>query len=201
MEPKAEVAELRDRVRAFVDDRVIPAEPRLDDGDRDLMRSLQEEAKREGLWALGLPKEIGGGGLGFMPYVFINEVVGRSEHAMIALGTHSAQDATMLHLFGTDEQKAQWLRPLVAGEIYPSIGMTEPEVAGSDPTGVRATAVLDTRSGTGGDEWVVNAHKWFTTGASMAAFTTVFAVTEPDAPPHGRASMIIVPTDSPGYEI
>ena len=111
-----------------------------------------------------------------MPYVFVNEVVGRSEHAMIALGTHSAQDATMLHLFGTDEQKEQWLRPLVAGEIYPSIGMTEPEVAGSDPTGVRATAVLD------GDEWVVNAHKWFTTGASMAAFTTVFAVTEPDAP-------------------
>jgi acyl-CoA dehydrogenase len=73
--------------------------------------------------------------------------------------------------------------------------MTEPEVAGSDPTGVRATAELD------GDEWVVNAHKWFTTGASMAAFTTVFAVTEPDAPPHGRASMIIVPTDAPGYEI
>ena len=73
--------------------------------------------------------------------------------------------------------------------------MTEPEVAGSDPTGVQATAVLD------GDEWVVNAHKWFTTGASMAAFTTVFAVTEPDAPAHGRASMIIVPTDSPGYEI
>jgi acyl-CoA dehydrogenase len=101
----------------------------------------------------------------------------------------------MLHLFGTDEQKERWLLPLVAGEIYPSIGMTEPEVAGSDPTGVRATAELD------GDEWVVNAHKWFTTGASMAAFTTVFAVTEPDAPPHGRASMIIVPTDSPGYEI
>ena len=195
IEPAPEIAALRDRVRAFVDERVIPAEPQLDAGDRELMASLQQRAKDEGLWALGLPEEIGGGGLGFMPYVFVNEVVGRSEHAMIALGTHSAQDATMLHLFGTDEQRERWLLPLVAGEIYPSIGMTEPEVAGSDPTGVRATAVLD------GDEWVVNAHKWFTTGASMAAFTTVFAVTEPDAPPHGRASKINVPTDSPGYEI
>src|SRR4051794_39235496 len=114
---------------------------------------------------------------------------------MVALGTHSAQDATMLHLYGTDEQKERWLRPLVDGDIYPSIGMTEPEVAGSDPTGVRATAELD------GDEWVVNAHKWFTTGVTMAAFTTVFCVTEPDAAPHARCSMIIVPTDSPGYDI
>jgi alkylation response protein AidB-like acyl-CoA dehydrogenase len=159
------------------------------------MQTLQQQAEDEGLWALGLPAEIGGGGLGFMDYVYVNEIVGRSEHAMIALGTHSAQDATMLHLFGTDEQKQQWLRPLVDGEIYPSIGMTEPEVAGSDPTGVQATAVLED------GEWVVNAHKWFTTGASMAAFTTVFAVTEPDAAPHARASMIIVPTDSPGYEL
>ncbi len=73
-----DVAALRDRVRAFVDERVIPAEPQLDAGDRELMRSLQDEAKAEGLWALGLPEEIGGGGLGFMPYVFVNEVVGRS---------------------------------------------------------------------------------------------------------------------------
>src|ERR687895_2633209 len=151
-EPPAEVAELRDRVRAFVDERVIPAEPQLDAGDRELMRSLQAEAKEQGLWALGLPKEIGGGGLGFMPYVFVNEVVGRSEHAMIALGTHSAQDATMLHLFGTPEQKERWLYPLVEGEIYPSVGMTEPEVAGSDPTGVRTTAGPDCA------EWVLNGH-------------------------------------------
>ena len=73
--------------------------------------------------------------------------------------------------------------------------MTEPEVAGSDPTGVQATAELD------GDEWVVNAHKWFTTGANVAAFTTVFCVTEPEAAPHARCSMIIVPTDSPGYDM
>ncbi len=197
--PSDRAADLRGRVRAFVDERVIPAEPDLDaEGGLAVggpMRALQDEAKAEGLWALGLPEEIGGGGLSFMDYVYVNEIVGRSEHAMVALGTHSAQDATMLNLYASPEQRERWLRPLVEGEIYPSIGMTEPEVAGSDPTGVRATAELD------GDEWVVNAHKWFTTGANVAAFTTVFCVTEPDAAPHARCSMVIVPTDSPGYEI
>jgi len=195
-----EPPELRDRVRAFVDERVIPAEAVLDAGGAEAdaaMAELQREAKAEGLWALGLPEEIGGGGLGFLPYAYVNEQVGRSEHAMVALGTHSAQDATMLHLYGTPEQKERWLRPLVDGEILPSIGMTEPEAAGSDPTGVRTTAELSED----GSEWVVNGHKWFTTFANRAAFTTVFAVTEPDAAPHARASMIVVPTDTPGYEI
>ena len=198
LDPSPEVAELRARVRAFVDERVIPAEPVLDRHDADaaaLMRELQAEAKAAGLWALGLPREIGGGGLEFLPYCHVNEEVGRSEHAMLALGTHSAQDATMLHLFGTPEQKERWLMPLVAGDILPSIGMTEPDAPGSDPTQVATAAVLD------GDEWVIDGRKWFITGASLAAFTTVFCVTEPDAPPHARCSLIIVPTDTPGYEI
>jgi alkylation response protein AidB-like acyl-CoA dehydrogenase len=197
-EPDERTAELRSRVRAFVDERVIPAEPVLDRHDeqaRTRMAELQAAAKEEGLWALGLPEEIGGGGLGFMPYCHVNEVIGRSEHAMVALGTHSAQDATMLHLFATPEQKERWLFALVRGEIYPSIGMTEPDAPGSDPTQVQTTAVLD------GPEWVVNGHKWFTTGANVAAFTTVFCVTEPDAASHARCSLIIVPTDTPGYEI
>ncbi len=174
---------------------MIPAEERLYAGEAGLMEALQQQAKDERLWALGLPEEIGGGGLGFMEYTHVNEAVGRSEHAMVALGTHSAQDATMLHLYANQEQKERWLRPLVDGEIYPSVGMTEPEVAGSDPTGVRTSAVLDE------DEWVIDGHKWFITGANRAAFTTVFAVTEPDGPPHARASMIIVPTDSQGFDI
>jgi alkylation response protein AidB-like acyl-CoA dehydrogenase len=84
---------------------------------------------------------------------------------------------------------------MVRGEITPSVGMTEPEVAGSDPTGIRSHARLE------GDTWVVNAHKWFTTGASVAAFTTMMVVTEPEAAAHARISMIIVPTDTPGYEV
>ena len=146
LDPSPEIVELRARVRSFVDERVIPAEPVLDRHDERaaaLMGELQGHAKEAGLWALGLPEEIGGGGLGFLPYCHVNEEVGRSEHAMLALGTHSAQDATMLQLFGTQEQKERWLAPLVAGEIYPSIGMTEPDVAGSDPTRVATRAVLD----------------------------------------------------------
>lgn len=192
------VKELRKKVREFIDREVIPNEKNI--GKRgpegiEILKNVQQKAKDEGLWALGLPKEIGGGGLPFMDYVYINEIIGRSQAAMVALGTHTAQDATMLHLFGTEEQKEKWLYPMVRGEISPSVGLTEPEVAGSDPTLIQSTAVLD------GDEWVINAHKWFTTNADKAAFTTMFCVTEPDAPPHKRASMIIVPTDSPGYEI
>jgi alkylation response protein AidB-like acyl-CoA dehydrogenase len=105
------------------------------------------------------------------------------------------QDSIMLHRFAGPAQQASFLAPLVAGEILPSVAMTEPEVAGSDPTLMEATATLD------GDEWVINAHKWFTTGANRAAFTTVFAITEPDADRHARFSAILVPTDTPGYEI
>jgi alkylation response protein AidB-like acyl-CoA dehydrogenase len=189
---------LRTRMRRFIDEQVIPAEPALgrEDGEAAAtMKRLKEAAKREGLWALGHPKEIGGGGVPFMPFVFLNEVIGRSHWGQAAVGTLSMQDSIMLHLYGTPEQQRRWLDPLVAGEIYPSVGLTEPEVAGSDPTLMQSTARLD------GDHWVVNAHKWFTSGANHAAFTTIFAITEPDAPAHGRFSSIIVPTDAPGYEI
>ena len=189
---------LRTRMRRFIDEQVIPAEPALgrEDGEgAATMKRLKEAAKGEGLWALGHPKEIDGGGVPFMPFVFLNEVIGRSHWGQAAVGTLSMQDSIMLHLYGTPEQQRRWLDPLVAGEIYPSVGLTEPEVAGSDPTLMQSTARLD------GDHWVVNAHKWFTSGANRAAFTTIFAITEPDAPPHGRFSTIIVPTDSPGYEI
>ena len=189
---------LRTRMRRFIEEQVIPVEPALgrEDGEAAAtMRRLKEAAKREGLWALGHPKEIGGGGVPFMPFVFLNEVIGRSHWGQAAVGTLSMQDSIMLHLYGTPEQQRRWLDPLVAGEIYPSVGLTEPEVAGSDPTLMQSTARLD------GDHWVVNAHKWFTSGANHAAFTTIFAITEPDAPAHGRFSSIIVPTDAPGYEI
>src|SRR6202050_3873443 len=130
-----------------------------------------------------------------MPYVFVNEIVGRSEYAIAGLGTHSAQDATMLHLYGNPHQKKRCPPPLVNRHIYPSFSMTEPEVSGADPTGLRTRAVQD------GDEWVINVHKWFTSGANVAAFSTVMCVTEPDAPAHERFSMIVVPTDTKGYQI
>src|SRR5688572_28438494 len=189
---------LRERMRRFIDEEVIPAEPALarEDGEAAAtIRRLKAAAKAAGLWALGHPKEIGGGGIPFMPFVYLNEVIGRSHWGQAAVGTLSMQDSIMLHLYGTDEQRRRWLDPLVAGDIYPSVGLTEPEVAGSDPTLMQSTARLD------GDHWVVNAHKWFTSGANRAAFTTIFAITEPDAPRHQRFSAIIVPTDAAGYEI
>jgi alkylation response protein AidB-like acyl-CoA dehydrogenase len=203
LDPSPEVVDLRGRMRAFIDDEVIPAEreyfeetethgywraPALDE--------LRTKAKERGLWALGHPVEIGGGGLSFMDFVFMNEVIGRSELGQFAVGSASMQDSIMLHDNGTEEQQERWLLPMVRGELFPSVGLTEPEVAGSDPTLMQSTARVE------GDELVVNAHKWFTTGANNAAFTTVFADTEGEGVPrHQRFSAILVPTDAPGYEI
>ena len=121
---------LRARVRQFIEERIYPLEAELDsggDGARVVMRRLMDEAKAAGLWALGHPKEIGGQGLPFLDYVYVNEVVGRSEHAMIALGTHSLQDSIMLNLHASPEWREKYLAPLVAGEVFPSFAMTEPE--------------------------------------------------------------------------
>lgn len=101
----------------------------------------------------------------------------------------------MLHRYASDEWREQYLAPLVAGEVFPSFGMTEPEVASSDPTQLQTSAELV------GDEWVINGRKWFTSGAGNAAYTTAMVRTEPDAPDHSAFSMIVVPTDTPGYNI
>lgn len=197
---KTSTASVREGVRRFIEERIYPIEHELDalDGQDYIrrMRPLMDQAKAEGLWALGHPKEIGGQGMAFMDYVLVNEVVGRSEHAMLALGTHSLQDSIMLHLYADEHWRGRYLAPLVAGEIFPSIGMTEPEVASSDPTQLRTAARLEN------GHWVINGRKWFTTWANRAAYTTVFARTEDaSTPAHSAFSMIVVPTDAPGYKI
>ncbi|MFF0866721.1 acyl-CoA dehydrogenase family protein [Nonomuraea sp. NPDC003560] len=192
------VRPIRDAVRAFMTERVEPAEEVLHEGGpraAATMAGLRDEARKEGLWALGHPRELGGGGLPFLDYVYVNEVQGRSEYGQLALGTFTLQDSLMLHEHASPEQRERYLEPLVRGDISPSFAMTEPEVSSSDPTQLTTSAVLD------GDEWVINGHKWFTTGASVAAYTTVMCRTEPDAPPHRAFSMILVPTDTPGYTI
>ncbi len=194
------VAPIRQKVLNFIEQEVYPVEKELVEdkvGSRggEILKGLMQKAKDQGLWALGHPEAIGGGGLPFMDYVFVNEVVGRSEIATVALGTHSLQDSIMLHRYASEKWRDQYLRPLVDGEVFPSFGMTEPEVAGSDPTKLRTHAHLD------GDEWVINGHKWFTSGAGSAAYTTAMVRTEPDAPDHSAFSMIVVPTDTPGYNI
>ena len=193
------IAPLRAKVLNFIEQRIYPQEKLLLDGPpherRTRLQGLMAEAKAQGLWALGHPAELGGGGLPFMDYVFINEVVGRSEVATVALGTHSLQDSIMLHRYASDEWRDRYLKPLVDGEVFPSFGMTEPAVASSDPTQLQTAARLE------GDEWVINGRKWFTSGAAAAAYTTCMARTEPEAPDHAAFSMIVVPTNTPGYNI
>ena len=195
-----EIHELRARYGAFMDAHVYPNETALereDDAAQVLLGDLRARAKAEGLWAPHLPPEAGGTGEGFLAYAHLNEEIGRSTWAQLVFGCQApdAGNGEILHLFGTDEQKERWLRPLVAGEIRSFFSMTEPEVSGSDPTTLRTRAVRD------GDDWVIDGHKWFSSGAEGAAFGIVMAVTDPDADPHGRASQIIVPADTPGVEI
>jgi acyl-CoA dehydrogenase len=194
------VADRRERVRGFMEERVYPNEAALlaeDDAADALIRELQHEAREAGLWAPHLPPEAGGSGSGFLEYAYLNEEIGRSMVAQLVFGCQApdAGNGEILHLYGTAEQKERFLRPLVAGETRSFFGMTEPEVAGSDPTLLRGRAVRD------GDEWVIDAHKWFSSGADGAGFGVVMVVTDPDAEPHRRASMILVPTDTPGYEL
>jgi acyl-CoA dehydrogenase len=195
---------LRDRVYEFMVDRVEPAEEVLhrgDDESRALLKELQAEAKAEGLWALGHPAELGGGGLPFLDYVYVNEVQGRSEVGQLALGTFTLQDSLMLHKYAPPEWRERYLAPLVQADISPSFAMTEPDVASSDPTQLQTRAVL-AKSSDGRDEWVINGRKWFTTGANRAAYTTVMCRTEDEsAGAHAAFSMIVVPTDTPGYTI
>ena len=181
-------------------DRVLPSEAVLDREDDEaaaLVKTMQDEVRALGLWAPHLPPEAGGSGKGFLEYAQFNEFIGRSTWGQLVFGCQApdAGNGEILHMFGTDEQKQQWLAPLVAGAIRSFFSMTEPEVPGSDPTTLRTRAVQD------GDDWVIDGHKWFSSGAQGAAFGIVMAVTDPDAEPHARATQIIVPADTPGVEV
>jgi acyl-CoA dehydrogenase len=162
-----------------------------------LIGGLRAHAKEQGLWAPHLPPEAGGSNGSFLVYAHLNEEIGRSVWAQLVFGCQApdAGNGEILWHFGTDEQKERWLRPLVAGEVRSFFSMTEPEVSGSDPTTLRTRAVRD------GADWVIDGHKWFSSGAEGAAFGIVMAVTDPDADPHRRASQIIVPADTPGVGI
>ncbi len=195
-----EIKEQRRQVKQYLDERIIPNEHVLGRHDAEaeaLMKELQAGARAMGMWAMFIGPEAGGTGTGFLPYAFVNEILGRSPYAPRAFGCAAPDtgNAEILLQFGTPEQKERWMKPLVAGEIRSCFSMTEPEVSGADPTGLRTRAVRD------GDEWVINGHKWFTSGAIGAKFAIVMAVTDPEAEAHRRMSQIIVPTDTPGFNI
>ena len=195
-----QVKERRAQVRAFMEEHVYPNEAALDredDAADELIADLRERAKEAGIWAPHLPRDAGGTGSGFIEYALLNEEIGRSMWAQLVFNCQApdAGNGEILHLFGTDEQKEQFLRPLVEGTARSFFSMTEPDVSGADPTGLQTRAVAD------GDEWVIDGHKWFSSSAQGATFGIVMAVTDPDAPPHRRMSQILVPADTPGVEI
>lgn len=195
-----ELESTRQSVTAFMEQYVYPNESQMveDEGlPAELESELQRKVKAQGLWAPNLPKEWGGMGIGFIGQALVNEVIGRSVMAPRIFGNAApdAGNAELLLISATPEQKEQYLRPLAAGEVRSCFAMTEPEVAGSDPTGLRTTAVRD------GEEWVINGHKWFISGAIGSAFAIVMAVTDSAADAHARASMILVPTETAGFTI
>ncbi|WP_077213430.1 acyl-CoA dehydrogenase family protein [Bacillus dakarensis] len=163
----------------------------------EILKPLQQIVKEKGLWAGHLPKEVGGMGQGFVSLGLLSEVIGQSPIGPYVFGSMApdAGNGEILWHAATEEQKEKYLIPLANGDVRSCFGMTEPEVSGSDPTTLQGTAVKD------GDEWVINAHKWFTTGAVGSAFCIAMVVTDPDANPHNRTSLFIVDTNNPGFEV
>ena len=196
-----EFQEQLDWMREFVRERIWPLETLIDelgyDGLRRAITPLAEQVRERGLWAAHLDPELGGQGFGQVKLGLMHEILGTSPIAPLAFGNAAPDsgNSEILALAGTDEQKERYLHPLLAGDLKSAFSMTEPDTAGSDPTLLKTSAVRD------GDEWVINGRKWFTSNGSIADFLIVMAVTDPDARPHQRASMLIVDADAPGIRI
>jgi acyl-CoA dehydrogenase len=190
-----------DWMRDLVREEIWPIETVFDElGQAGLDRALaplQERVRERGLWAAHLPPELGGQGFGQVKLGLMHEILGTSPFAPSAFGNQAPDsgNSEILALAGTPDQKEQYLHPLLAGDLRSAFSMTEPHTAGADPTLLETSAVLE------GDEWVLNGRKWFSSNASVADFLIVMAVTEPDARSHQRASMLIVPTSTPGVTI
>jgi acyl-CoA dehydrogenase len=194
-------------MKDFVDNKVRPLEFIYDyDKDaaydlenvglRKLIVKLQDEVKAQGLWAAHLPPHLGGQGFGAVKLTYMNELFGTSAFGPVVFGCQGPDTGNqeILAMFGTDEQKKKYLEPSLAQEFFTTFAMTEPQ-GGSDPTNLRCVARRD------GDDWVITGEKWFASNANHAKYMIVMTATDPAAPPHSRATMFIVPTDAPGFEI
>jgi alkylation response protein AidB-like acyl-CoA dehydrogenase len=193
---------LVEQYKAFLAKHIYPIEQAIIYGSfRSHLLALAELrslAKKEGLFAPHLSKEEGGLGLNLVEFAQISEVLGTSPIGHYVFNCHAPDIGNMelMHQFASEYLKSTYLQPLQRGEIRSCFSMTEPEHAGSNPVHMSTTAVRD------GDSYVINGHKWFTTAADGAAFTIVMAVTDPNHEnPYERASMILVPLDTPGYRL
>ncbi len=205
-----EVEEVRLRVREFMDAEVRPAEKKLfanasggEPERRDivgLIIAMREKAKEWNVWLPHMPTEWGGLGLGITAMAFVSAEAARTSFGSFVLNAQAPDEGnqhTLLHN-GTDDQKERYLRPLVEGRVRSCFAMTEPEVAGSDPTGIRTMAEHDDAAG----EWVINGHKWFISGARGAGFAILIAKTDPDAnPPQASNTAFLVDLPAEGWEV
>jgi alkylation response protein AidB-like acyl-CoA dehydrogenase len=196
------IKELAPILKQFVLEELVPLEKdhltRPFKQTEIILQEKREKVKALGLWGLHLPKEEGGQGLTLCEFGQLSELMSLAPY----YGQYSFNcqppdigNTELINKFGSESIKQQFLQPLMEGKIRSCFSMTEPEYPGSNPTRLGTTAVRD------GDHYVINGHKWFTSSADGAAFAVVMAVTNPDALPHERASMIIVPTDTPGFEL
>ena len=196
--------EIAGRLSAFMDEHIYPNEQayidEINSGDRwepsELIEQLKDKAREAGLWNLFLPSESGLTNLEYSP---LAEIMGRVTWASEVFNCSAPDTGNMevLHLYGTEEQKAKWLRPLLDGEIRSCFSMTEPDVASSDATNIEASIVAD------GDDYILNGRKWWSTGAGDARckLSIFMGKTDPSAAKHVQQSMILVPMDTPGVAV
>jgi acyl-CoA dehydrogenase len=207
-QPSERCSEFQERLKAFMDEHVYPAEPVYErqlreSGDAhhqpQVMEELKVRARQAGLWNMFLPDADHGAGLSNSDYAPLAEILGRSHIASEACNCSAPDTGNMevLHQFATDEQKSRWLNPLLEGEIRSSFAMTEPDVASSDATNISLRIVRD------GDQYVLNGRKWWISGAlhPHCRIMIVMGKTGPDGPRHRQQSQILVPIDTPGVEI
>lgn len=189
------------KVKSFLEQEIYPVELQLVHGSwdeaKEALDGIRATAKSLGLWAPYLSEKEGGLGLSMTEFGQISELLGTSPLGHYALNCQAPDigNIELMHQFASNELKEQYLHPLINGDIRSCFSMTEPEFAGSNPVNMGTTAVLE------GSEYVINGHKWFTSSADGAAFAIVMANTNPDAGKYERASMILVPTDTPGFEV
>ncbi|MFT4671462.1 MAG: acyl-CoA dehydrogenase [Pseudohongiellaceae bacterium] len=206
-----ELVLVREKIRKFVNEEVEPVEEEYHEevsvGERwshtprqdEILQNLKDKAKELGLWNFFLPTSQGGAGISNLEYAHLAEIMGRSRLASESFNCSAPDTGNMevLERYGSEEQKEQWLKPLLAGTIRSAFAMTEPGVASSDATNIATKAVLD------GDEWVISGEKFYISGAgdSRCKIMIVMVQTDPEAPKHTRQSQILVPMDAEGVEV
>lgn len=190
------------RVREFVQTELIPLENGFSHQNLKaiipILDQKRQAVKDAGLWGLHLSEADGGMGLTLCEFGQVSEALAHAPffgHYVFGCQAPDIGNTELLHKFASPALKERYLKPLMAGNIRSCFSMTEPDFAGSNPTRMATMAVQE------GDEYIINGHKWFTSSADGAAFAVVMAVTNPTAAPHQRASMLIVPTHTPGFTI